>query len=403
MENKTAWFESARYGMFIHWGAYSAGERGEWVLNRERITKEEYIEKFINKFTARDYDPAKWAKLAKEWGFGYAVLTTRHHDGFALWDSDINDFNSVKYGPKRDLIKEYAEAFRAEGIKVGFYYSPASWTNPDYPGAYFRDWPGENDWKDERARQRFIAYYRTELRELLNNYGKVDYLWFDGCIPENISGDETLKMVRSWQPDIIVNSRLGEPFEIKTCEQTINPAAGNQLWEACMTLNDSWGFNRYDNNWKTPYQVISLLLKCAANCGNLLLNVGPDADGNIPEASCEILGKVGEWVKQNREALHTNRRSPFSWSTDVLHPGVCSNRVFLPLKFRCSEICWAELANKVTRVTHLATGEEADFEQCGNRLFVKNIKYTEPWTILAVDVEGTPEPATEQTTFWIPN
>ena len=403
MEKKTEWFESARYGMFIHWGAYSAGERGEWVMNRERIPQDEYIEKFVNNFTAKDYDPAKWAKKAKEWGFGYAVLTTRHHDGFALWDSDINDFNAVKLGPKRDLVREYAEAFRAEGLKVGFYYSPASWTNPDYPGAYFRDWPGENDWKDDRSRQRFIAYYRTELRELLNNYGKVDYLWFDGCIPENISGSETLKMVRSWQPDIIVNNRLGEPFDIKTCEQTINPAAGDQLWEACMTLNDSWGFNRYDNNWKTPYQVISMLLKCAQNCGNLLLNVGPDASGKIPESSCEILEEVGKWLKKNSEALRTGTRSPFSWSTVVKFPGVCGSRVFLPLMHCASEICWGELKNKVQKVTHLYSGESADFEQQGDRLFIRNIKYDAPVTILAVDVEGTPEPVTGQTTFWIPN
>ena len=403
MDPRTEWFEKARYGMFVHWGAYSAGKRGEWVMNRERISKEEYIEKFVSKFTASDYDPVKWAKFAKKCGFGYIVLTTRHHDGFALWDSEVNEFNAVNYGPKRDLIKPYVEALRAEGIRVGFYYSPASWTHPDYPGSQFRDWPGEDDWADARARQRFIAYYRTELRELLTNYGKVDYLWFDGCIPENIGGDETIKMLRTWQPDMIINSRLGAPFDVKTCEQTINPAAGNQLWEACMTLNDTWGYVDKDNDWKTPYQVVSLLLKCAASCGNLLINVGPDEAGNIPEMCGNIFSEVSKWLDKNREVLLTDTRSPFSWSSMVRFPGVSGNTVYLPLRFDCTEICWGELKNRALKVRQVDTGKELEFEQQGNRLFIRGIECSSIWTVLAVEVEGTPEASTEQTTFWIPN
>lgn len=403
MEKKTKWFTDSRYGMFVHWGAYSAGSRGEWVMNRERISKEEYIEKFVSNFTAEEYDPAEWAAFAKKCGFGYVVLTTRHHDGFALWDSEINDFNAAKLGPKRDLLKPYVEALRAEGIKVGFYYSPAAWTHPDYPGPCFRDWPNENDWADDRSRQRFIAYYRTELRELLTNYGKIDYLWFDGCIPENIAGDETLKMVRTWQPDIIVNNRLGGPFDIKTCEQTINPAAGNQIWEACLTLNESWGYVANDYNWKTPYQVISLLLHCASQCGNLLINVGPDAKGNIPEKSKEILLQVGSWLEKNREVLNTDVRSPFSWSTHVRYPGVGGNRVYLPVRFSTESLCWGELKNKALKVTQLDNGKELSFKQEDNRIYISGIEYSEPWTIVAIDVEGTPEPVTGQTTFWIPN
>ena len=404
MDDKIKWYSDARYGMFVHWGAYSAGERGEWVMNRERISKDEYIEKFVSNFTAEDYDPEQWAKFARKCGFGYVVLTTRHHDGFALWDSEINEFNAVKFGPKRDLIRPYVEALRAEGIKVGFYYSPASWTNPDYPGAFFRDWPGENDWADARARQRFIAYYRTELRELMTNYGKIDYLWFDGCIPENIAGDETLKMVRSWQPDIIVNNRLGGPFDIKTCEQTVNPPADeNQWWEACLTLNDSWGYTPNDRNWKTPYQVIALLLKCTSKCGNLLINVGPDAKGNIPEDSAKILLEVGSWLEKNREVLTADVRSPFSWSSCVKFPGVRGNRVYLPVKHETSSLCWSELKNKALQVTQLDNGKILPFEQNEGGLFISDIEYSGLWTILAVDVEGTPEPITAQTTFWIPN
>ena len=403
MSSNTEWFEKSRYGMFVHWGAYSAGKRGEWAMNRERITKEEYIEEFVSKFTAKDFDPAKWASFAKKCGFGYIVLTARHHDGFALWNSDVNEFNSVNYGSKRDLVKMYVDALRAEGIKVGLYYSPAAWVHPDYPGATFRDWPGENDWADDKARQRFIAYYRTELRELLTNYGKIDYLWFDGCIPENIGGNETVKMVRQWQPDIIINNRLGEPFDVKTCEQTVNPAAGTQLWEACLTLNSSWGYVEHDNNWKTPYNVIELLLKCASKCGNLLINVGPDEAGNIQPMCQQILGEVGTWIEKNREALLTDTRSPFSWSTAVNHACVSGNTVYLPLKFALTDICWAELKNKALRVRQLDTGKELAFEQQNNRLFIHGIECTLPWTVVAVEVEGTPEAATDQTTFWIPN
>ena len=402
MSSKTDWFTNARYGMFIHWGAYSAGARGEWVMNRERISKEEYIRDFVSGFTARDYDPVKWARLAKKCGMEYAVLTARHHDGFALWDSKVNDFNAAKLGPCRDLIKPYVEALRAEGVKVGLYYSPANWTNPDYPGPCFRDWPGENDWADESARQRFIAYYRTELRELLTGYGKIDYLWFDGCIPENLAGDETLKMVRGWQPDIIVNNRLGNPFDIKTCEQTVNPAKGTP-WEACLTLNESWGYNATDFNWKSPYDVIALLLKCAAQCGNLLINVGPDADGNVPQQSVDILETVGRWLEKNREAILTDTRSPFSWSCSVNHVCVRGSRVYLPVRFEREKIRWGELKNKVLNVTQLDTGEKLNFCQEENRLSVEGIKWSGLWTILAVDVEGTPEALTTQTTFWIPN
>ena len=403
MSCNTEWFEKSRYGMFVHWGAYSAGKRGEWVMNRERLTKEEYIEDFVSKFTASDFDPAKWAEFAKQCGFGYIVLTARHHDGFALWNSDVNEFNSVNYGPKKDLVKMYVEALREAGIKVGLYYSPASWVHPDYPGSAFRDWPGENDWADSKARQRFIAYYRTELRELLTNYGKIDYLWFDGCIPENIAGNETVKMVRQWQPDIIINNRLGEPFDVKTCEQTVNPAAGEQLWEACLTLNSSWGYTEGDNNWKTPYNVIELILRCASKCGNLLINVSPDEAGNIQPMSRQILGEVGKWVEKNRAALLTDSRSLFSWSSSVNHACVSGNTVYLPLKFALADICWAELKNKALRVRQLDNGKELEFEQKGNRLYVRGIECTLPWTIVAVEVEGTPEAATDQTTFWIPN
>ncbi len=161
MNSDHEWFNEARYGMFVHWGVYSVAARGEWVRNRERIPQEDYIHRYADNFRAENYDPAAWAALAKEAGMGYVVLTTRHHDGFALWPTATSDFHSGNYGPKRDLVGPFVEAVRAAGLKVGLYYSPADWNHPDYPGAFFRDWPGEADWASPEARERFIAYYRA--------------------------------------------------------------------------------------------------------------------------------------------------------------------------------------------------------------------------------------------------
>jgi len=316
MESKDfrKWFDEVRFGMFIHWGAYAVAARGEWVMNRERIPAEEYTERYVNSWHAEKYDPAEWAQIAKDAGMGYVVLTTRHHDGFSLWDSRLSDFTAAKLGPKRDLLVPYVEALRNAGLKVGFYYSPASWTHPDYPGPFFRDWPAEKDWADESARKRFIEFYRGQLKELLTGYGKIDYLWFDGCIPENIDGDETLAMVRKLQPGIAVNNRLGKPYDIHCSEQAIKPAPAGQPWEACMTLNDNWGYHLGDRNWKQPYHVVEMLLTCAENAGNLLLNIGPRADGSVPEESVRILREAGAWLKRNRAAVTCSERHPFSWN-----------------------------------------------------------------------------------------
>ena len=168
-------------------------------------------------------------------------------------------------------------------------------------------------------------------------------------------------------------------------------------------MNDSWGYAENDCNWKTPYDVITLLLRGAAQGGNLLINVGPDEAGNIPEASQQILSEVGKWLDKNRETLLTDTRSPFSWSNSVNNVCVRGNTVYLPLKFEASDICWAELKNKVLQVRQLDTGKELKFEQVENRLFIHGIECSMPWTVVAVEVEGSPEPATDQTTFWIPN
>ena len=398
------WFNQARYGAFIHWGAYSATARGEWVMNRERIPPEEYRAEYAENFRAAKFDAADWAGKIKRWGMGYAVLTTRHHDGFALWDSSMNPFNAARVGARRDLVAEYARAMREAGLKVGFYYSPANWSHPDYPGPFFRDWPGAKDWKDAAARERFIAYYRAELEELLTRYGKIDYLWFDGCIPGDIGGDETIARIRELQPDALINDRLGKPYDVKVCEQAINPPRGEDTdWEACMTLNGNWGFHAGDRRWKSAEDVVALLLECAKDGGNLLLNIGPDSDGVIPAESEKILDTAGRWFAANSEAVRGSQRHPFSWN-NTSQITRRANRVYLTFindpggRFR-----WAELRGRVLRAFWLDDNSEVAFTQSGDGILtLKNLCHRAPARTLALECEDEPQALTTKTSFWIP-
>ena len=390
--------------MFVHWGAYAIPARGEWVLNRERIPLEEYRDKYVSAWKAENYFPEDWVRLAQEAGMGYVVLTTRHHDGFALWDSRVNPFNAGKLGPRRDLVAPFSEAVRRGGLKLGFYYSPAAWAHPDYPGAYFRDWPKENDWKDEASRQRFIAYYRAELRELMTGYGKVDYLWYDGCVPSNLDGTETNEELRRLQPDMVITERNGPPFDVHISEQIIKPAAPGQAWEACLTLNNNWAYHAGDSDYKSAKQVLDLLLTTSASAGNLLLNVGPRADGTIPEESVKILREAGQWLQRNKAFLAESDRSPFTWN-NTAKVTVKENRIYLHfLADPLGSFCWSEVKNKVRAVRFLATGQAISFRQEGEHLFLEKLPRPlpdDPITTVEIEVEGKPQPITEKSTFWI--
>lgn len=396
----TQWFNEARYGMFVHWGPYAAAGRGEWVMNRERIAPDEYLQACVQNFTAERYDPRRWVELARAAGMKYVILTSRHHDGFCLWDSDTTDYNAVKHGPGRDLVGPFIDAARDGGLRVGLYYSVADWRHPDYPTAYARDWPKQ--WHDEGARRRFVQYYQAQLEELLTRYGPIDILWYDGCIPGPLDGGRVNRRVKELQPDILINERNGEPFDYRVAEQTINPKDGP--WEACMTLNDNWGYHAGDHNWKTPRDVIRMLVSTAAAGGNLLLNVGPRADGTIPEPSVQVLTEAGQWLARNREFLPCSDRSPFSWN----HCGVLTTKgdcVYVHLfhspgrQFRL-----AEIANRVLRARRLDDGREVPFEQRDRYLLLKDLPCPLDGiaTSIALDCDGPPEPVTPRGTFWIP-
>jgi len=324
---RTAWWRNDRFGMFIHFGAYAVPARGEWVKSRERMTNEQY-QQYVDVFYPDQFDARKWAKTAKAAGMKYAVLTAKHHDGYCLFDSKLTDYKLSSKFDERDVVREFLDAFRAEGLKVGLYYSIIDWHHPDFPNV--SNHPQRDD-KEYGKRNfnwdNYLKYMHGQVKELVTNYGKLDIMWFDYSFGE-YSGEkwkarELVELVRKYQPDIILNNRLGdhEGFsnqqrvlsqwgDFETPEQGVPDVAltdkyGNSIpWETCLTLNGVWGYSEFDKNWKSPELIIHTLVNCVSKNGNLLLNVGPDARGNIPEESVGILNEVGEWMDKNSSSIY---------------------------------------------------------------------------------------------------
>jgi len=335
----TQWFLNARFGMFIHWGLYAIPARGEWVRSVERISKEDY-EGFFHEFDPVNYDPKVWAKAAKDAGMKYAVMTAKHHDGFCLFDSKLTDYKATNTKAGRDLIKEYIEAFRDEGLKVGIYYSLLDWHHDGYPAYTDNIHPmrGNEKYKDKDVDfDSYLDYMHGQVHELCTNYGKIDIMWFDFSYGE-MTGEkwratELVKMLRNLQPGIIIDNRLeacGEGYgSIKTSnpnifsgdfaspEQIIPPKGvtdnncNSIPWEACITMNNNWGYCATDKMFKTPKQIIRKLVECVSKNGNLLLNVGPNAKGEIPDESIAILSQIGKWMKQNGSSIYNCGNSLF--------------------------------------------------------------------------------------------
>lgn len=282
--------------MFIHFGIYSHLGRGEWVMNQEGMSVEEY-EAHAARFTCSPDEIAGWCRLARQAGMRYIVMTTKHHDGFCLWDSRINPFNAARRGPQCDLVREFVRHARAEGLRVGLYYSLADWRHPD----------GARCEHDEAARERFISYTHGLVEELCTGYGDLDVLWFDGPWPlktaERWESHGLLERIRAWQPGCLVNNRLGTGLEGDFGTPEGHITAENRRWEACMTFNGDWGFTPTPiEDWVSAREVVRMLQKCAADGGNLLLNVGPAAGGVIPEAAAQRLQSVGRWMQVHEEA-----------------------------------------------------------------------------------------------------
>ena len=332
IRERTKWFMDARFGMFIHWGLYAIPACGEWVMSEREMTVAEY-EKYFDLFDPADYQPREWARLAKAAGMKYAVLTAKHHDGFCLFDSALTDYKATNTKAGRDLVREFLEAFRAEGIKVGLYFSIIDWHHPDFPKYGDKQHPMRNreEYKDEKIDfDRYLTYMHGQVKELVTNYGKLDLLWFDfsydDMCGEKWKATELIRMVREHQPDVVIDNRLegagdnhgsiatANPLiysgDFASPEQIIPPGGvqdelGEQIpWELCATMNNHWGFCNYDYDYKSPEMLVRKLVECVSKGGNMILNVGPDARGNIPKQSREILEKIGAWMKKNGESIY---------------------------------------------------------------------------------------------------
>lgn len=327
-EERTKWFQEARFGMFIHWGLYSIPAAGEWIMTNQQMTVEEY-KPYFAEFNPTKYNPRQWAKLAKKAGMKYAVMTAKHHDGFCLFDSSYTDYKSTNTKAGRDLIKEYIDAFRTEDIKIGLYYSLLDWHHEDYPAYGDRHHPMRNNKAFKNKIHNFdnyVKYFHNQVKELVTGYGKIDIMWFDFSY-DNMTGEkwkatELVDMIRKYQPDIIIDNRLDDKKSIKKAnlspytgdfdspEQIIPPRGvlnenRNPVpWEACITLNNNWGYASMDKDYKSSKQVVRSLVECVSKNGNMILNIGPNAKGEIPKESVAILEEVGEWLDDNGDSIY---------------------------------------------------------------------------------------------------
>lgn len=384
------WWHAAKFGMFIHFGLYSLHERHEWAMENEAIPIAEY-QALAPRFDPKPGFAREWAKLAKAAGMKYMVMTTKHHEGFCNFDTKLTDYCATKQGPKRDLVREYVEAARAEGLHVGFYYSLMDWHHPD----------GARCATDEEARKRFVAYTHGLIRELLTNYGKIDVLWYDVSWPLDAKGWESErmnKMVFELQPDIIVNNRNKLPGDFSTPEQKIVAETNGRAWESCMTLNDSWGYQRADDDWKSSKTIVRNLIKCASGGGNYLLNIGPRPDGSVPEESVRVLNEVGRWMDTNGATIYKSdicqpHRSAYASFTRT------GNTLFMHVYFwPGGDVAISGLQTKVKSARFLKSKQSITFTQDPYRVHLVGLPVEapdSPVTTLVLECETEPKQDTD--------
>jgi len=325
----TDWFVQDRLGMFIHWGLYSLGARHEWLKNFERMTDERY-ERYFTHFNPDLYDPKEWARMAKMAGMKYFCITTKHHEGFCLWDSKYTDYKVTNTPYGKDLIRPMVEAFRAEGLKIGFYHSLLDWHYPDFPVDSRhpqRDDAAFREATKGRDVHKYAEYLRNQVRELLTDYGKIDYIFYDFSYPgpdgkgcNDWESEELIKLTRELQPGIIVNDRLDlmdtdYGWDVKTPEQVmvddwVEYNGQKVLWETCQTFSGSWGYHRDEATWKSPKQLLMLLIDTVSKGGNLLLNVGPTGRGEFDYRAIDSLGAMGEWMRRNGRSIYGCTQAP---------------------------------------------------------------------------------------------
>ena len=385
-DERMAWWREARFGMFIHYGLYSELGTGEWSQANQNYTVAEY-ETLAKSFSPKEGCAGEWCALAKRMGAKYAVLTTRHHDGFSLWDSKVNPYNSYRYCG-RDIVREFVEACREYGLKIGLYSSLMDWHHPD-------------SWRcahDPEARARFLQYIEDLNTELLTNYGKIDILWYDvSCPMESAEGWDSVRRnakLRELQPDIIINNRSVLDEDFGTPEGRIQSEGRD--WETCMTLTDlAWGY--VDAAQAAPFMlspksIVRKLHLCTCGGGNFLLNVGPMPDGSIDPYTDETLTKVGDWLAVNGAAAYGRkfRTGPvYSANTLTAVSADIDCKTFYLWNWvwpKNGELMFGGYMDAPKRITYLATGEEIEFTHDGHRIFLKNLPKEVPDQLLGVTV-----------------
>ena len=375
------WWHDARFGMFVHWGLYAQVGRNEWVMNRERIPLKDY-EKLAETWKPKPRPAREWARLASQAGMKYMVMTTKHHEGFCLWDTQQTDYNAAKRGPGRDLVQEYVDACREFGLRIGFYYSLMDWHHPD----------GARCAKDEKARRRFVDFTHGCVRELCSNYGKIDIMWYDVSwplpSPELWESAKMNAMVRRLQPDIIINNRSQLPEDFGTPEEHVAAEKEGRAWEACMTFNGSWGYMPIATTWRPAREVAGLLQNVTAGGGNLLLNIGPKPDGSVPEQATERLLPVGKWLARNGEAVYgrLDRVRNLEWMPVGNWTAAGRTAYFWVHWWPGRELAIGGFRTKLRKASLLDSGRPIAFEQTANRIVLRSLPAQSPDKTVGITV-----------------
>lgn len=382
-----AWFQEARFGLFIHWGVYAVAGEGEWVMHQKRITVPEYERDFPPAFNPVKFDPAAWVRMAKDAGMKYITITSKHHDGFAMYDSKVSDYDVVDRTPYgKDVLKMLSEACRKEGIKLFFYHSQLDWHHPDY---FPRGRTGRFAGRDEKGD--WNAYLDTmdaQLRELLTGYGEVGGIWFDGWWDKPEAEwrlGRTYGLIHELQPAALVGANHhrrpfpGEDFQMfekdlpgqNTTGWNDQAELGDLPIEMCDTINNSWGFNKNDGSYKSTKQIVQLLVKSAGYDGNLLLNVGPRPDGSIQPEFVKRLSEVGAWLKQNGESIYGTRGGPITprpWGVTTQK----GDRVFVHLlDWKDAVLVLPRPKRAVKRAALFGSGKPVAFELAKDALLLR--------------------------------
>ena len=399
-EDRLAWFRQAKLGIFIHWGIYAVdGIDESWSFFNKYLSYEDYMRQ-LDGFTAEHYDHKAWAQLIKKSGARYAVLTAKHNDGVALWHTRLSDLNTVETTPaKRDLVAPFVKALRKEDLKVGLYFSHIDWSHPDYD-VFRRD---EYRYRDDPARwQRFLQFHRGQLKELVKGF-KPDLLWFDGDW-EHSAAEWSAATLRdtllAWHPPLVLNSRINGYGDYATPEQGVPIEPLDGPWELCMTMNDSWGYQDHDHNYKTPYQIIRIFADVIGAGGNLLLDIGPRADGTIPDEQVQILEELGRWTHKHAEAIYgTNAgiAAGHFYGPTTLSADRQTLYLFLPHK-PSGPVVVRGLKNQVNRIRIVGNGTKLKSQILGKQYWssVPGILYIdvpatevdEQMTVVALQLKG---------------